>query len=83
MKQPQNQGKSTELYKFFIAVNQPSLYRKKTACLDTDSRRRFSETLRTFTKTLNLGMTFLTLHGFWKVLFAKAKQNVTVLRTEG
>ena len=55
MKQPQNQGKSTELYKFFIAVNQPSLYRKKTACLDTDSRRRFSETLRTFTKTPQFG----------------------------
>ena len=36
-------------------VVEPSLYRQKTVCLDTDSRLRFSETLRTFTKTPQFG----------------------------
>ena len=36
-------------------ILEPSLYRKKTACLDTDCRLRFSETLRTFTKTPQFG----------------------------
>ena len=36
-------------------VVEPSLYRQKTVCLDTDSRLRFSETLRQFTKTPQFG----------------------------